>query len=132
MRVFCRVARHDKNGRLWAADPNPAAHEPMKENMNPDDAKLRGVLRAARPSHLLPPRFRENVWRRIEAAEAPVESGSWLDALTALVLRPRFAYATVATLILAGILLGTYQGAQNAKRTEQARYLAVVAPDSLR
>jgi hypothetical protein len=49
-----------------------------------------------------------------------------------LVLRPRFAYATVATLVLAGVLLGTYQGAQTVKQTEQARYLAAVAPNSLR
>jgi hypothetical protein len=48
------------------------------------------------------------------------------------VLRPRFAYATVATLVLAGALLGTYQGAQTARQTEQARYLAAVAPDALR
>jgi len=115
----------------------------MKENMNPDpgsnrgsaeasDTRFREVLRAARPSPSLPPRFQENVWRRIEDAEAPVKSGSWIDALIALVLRPRFAYATVATLMLAGVLLGTYQGAQNVKQTEQARYLAAVAPDSLR
>ena len=111
--------------------------------MNPDrgstrgsaeasDAEFREVLRAARPSPPLPPRFQENVWRRIEDAEAPVKSGSWLDALIALVLRPRFAYATVATLMLAGVLLGTYQGAQNARQNEQARYLAAVAPNSLR
>jgi hypothetical protein len=115
----------------------------MKENMNPDpgftrgfadasDTKLREVLRAARPSPSLPPHFQENVWRRIEEAEAPPKSGSWLDAFAALVLRPRFAYATVATLVLAGVLLGTYQGAQTVKQTEQARYLAAVAPNSLR
>ncbi len=104
----------------------------MKENMNPSDTKFREVLRAARPSPLLPPRFQENVWRRIENAESPVKSGSWLDALAALVLRPRFAYATVATLMVAGVLLGTYQGAQTVKQTEQARYLAAVAPNSLR
>ena len=115
----------------------------MKENMNPDpgstrgsaeagDARFRAVLRAARPSPSLPPRFQENVWRRIEDAEAPVKSGSWLDAFAALVLRPRFAYATVATLVLAGVLLGTYQGAQTARQDAQARYLAAVAPNSLR
>ena len=90
----------------------------MKENMNPSDTKFCEVLRAARPSPSLPPRFQENVWRRIEEAEAPVKSGSWLDAL--------------ASLVLAGVLLGTYQGAQTAKQTEQARYLAAVAPNSLR
>ena len=122
---------------------NPAALEPMKENMKPDpgftrgsaeasDTRFREVLRAARPSPSLPPRFQENVWRRIEDAETPAKSGSWLDALATLVLRPRFAYATVATLVLAGVLLGTYQGAQTARQSEQARYLAAVAPNSLR
>ena len=110
----------------------PAALEPMKENMNPDDTRFREVLRAARPSPSLPPRFQENVWRRIEEAGAPAKSGFWLDAFVSLVLRPRFAYATVATLVLAGVLLGTYQGAQNVKQNEQARYLAAVAPNSLR
>jgi hypothetical protein len=105
----------------------------MKENMNPDDKKLSSLLRASRqvgPS--LPPRFQENVWRRIEEAEAPATSGSWLDAFAALVLRPRFAYATVASLVLAGVLLGTYQGTQTAKQNEQARYIALVAPNPLR
>jgi hypothetical protein len=104
----------------------------MKENMNLDDIKLREVLRAVRRSPSLPPRFQENVWRRIEEAEAPATSGSWLDAFAALVLRPRFAYATVATLVLAGVFLGTYQGAQSARQNEQARYVALVAPNPLR
>jgi hypothetical protein len=104
----------------------------MKENMNPEDTKLREVLRAARQSPSLPPRFQENVWRRIEDAEAPMASVSWLDALAAFVIRPRFAYATVAALVLAGALLGAHQGVQIAKQDAQARYVASVAPDSLR
>jgi hypothetical protein len=104
----------------------------MKENMSPDDTKFCEVLRAARPSPSLPPRFQENVWRRIEEAAAPAKSGSWLDALAALVLRPRFAYATVATLVLTGVFLGTYQGAQTARQDAQARYVAMVAPNPLR
>jgi hypothetical protein len=110
----------------------PRRPKPMKENMNSDDTTFREVMRAARPSPSLPPRFQENVWRRIEDAEASVKSGSWLDAFAALVLRPRFAYATVATLVLAGVLLGTYQGAQSARQNEQARYVALVAPNPLR
>ncbi|HEX7617662.1 MAG TPA: hypothetical protein VF480_02965 [Verrucomicrobiae bacterium] len=96
------------------------------------DTRFSAVLRAARPSPSLPPHFQENVWRQIEEAEAPAKSGSWLDAFAALVLRPQFAYATVAMLVLAGALLGTYQGAQTARQGEQARYLAAVAPNSLR
>ena len=104
----------------------------MKENMSPDDAKFREVLRAARPSPPLPPRFQQSVWRRIGDADAPVKAGSWLDALALLVLRPRFAYATIAALLLAGILLGASQGAQAARQTGRARYVALVAPNSLR
>ncbi len=104
----------------------------MKDNMNPSDTRIRETLRAARPSPPLPPRFQENVWRRIEDAEAPAKSGSWLDALAALVLQPRFAFATVAGLVLAGVLLGTYQGAQAARQDAQARYVAMVAPNPLR
>ena len=111
----------------------------MKANMKHDpgsaeasDARFSAVLRTARLSPSLPLRFQENVWRRIEEAEAPAKSGSWLDAFAALVLRPRFAYATVATVMLAGVLLGTYQGAQTVRQDAQARYLAAVAPNSLR
>jgi hypothetical protein len=100
--------------------------------MNSNDSKLSDLLRESRQSPALPPRFQENVWRRIEDAEAPVESGSWLDAIAALVLRPRFAFATVTALVLAGVLLGTYEGAHTARQNEEARYLALVAPNSLR
>ncbi len=100
--------------------------------MNPDDTKLREVLRAARPSPSLPPRFQENVWRRIEDADAPVKSGSWLDALAALVLRPRFALATATALIVAGALLGVRAGNLTSNHTAQSQYLAAVAPAALR
>jgi len=106
-----------------------------KENSNPADEKLGALLRASRTSPALPPRFQENVWRRIEDAEAPVKSGeviTWLDALVALLLRPRFAYATVAALMLGGILLGAHSGAQTARHDAEARYVASVAPNSLR
>jgi len=106
-----------------------------KENMNPADEKLGALLRASRVSPALPPRFQDNVWRRIEDAEAPVPSTSrlfWLDALVALVLRPRFALAAVTVLIVAGALLGVRDGSQIARQDAQARYVAVVAPDSLR
>jgi hypothetical protein len=122
---------------------NPAALEPMnKENINPDpgfagasDARLGALLRESRVSPALPPRFQESVWRRIEEASAPakVTGGiAWLDALAALVLRPRLAMATATVLIVAGALLGVRDGSQMAHQDAQARYLAVVAPNSLR
>jgi hypothetical protein len=113
-----------------------------KENIIPDpgsaeagDAKLGALLRESRVSPALPPRFQEGVWRRIEEAAAPVKvTGgiTWLEALVTLVLRPRFALATATVLIVAGALLGVRDGNQMAKQDAQARYLAVVAPNSLR
>jgi hypothetical protein len=106
-----------------------------KENINPDDATLSTLLHASRVSPALPPRFQEGVWRRIEEAAAPVKSTggiTWLDALVTLVLRPRLALATATVLIVAGALLGVRDGSQMAHQDAQARYLAVVAPNSLR
>jgi hypothetical protein len=100
--------------------------------MNSEDTKLRNVLRAARPSPSLPPRFQESVWRRIEDSEASVKSDSWLDALAALILRPKFAYTVAALLVLAGASLGAYRGAQVAKQDAQAQYLTAVVPPTLR
>lgn len=103
-----------------------------KENPNPDAAKISTLLRTSRTSPPLPPRFQENVWRRIEHAEAPIKSESWLDSLAALILRPRLAFTTAAVLLIAGILLGAHEGSQDARQDAQARYVAYVAPNPLR
>jgi hypothetical protein len=100
--------------------------------MNIEDTKLQELLRASRPTPSLPPRFQQNVWRRIEDAEAPAKPASWLDALADLILRPRFALATATILVLAGIFAGTLEGRQAARHEAQANYLASVAPHSLR
>ena len=105
-----------------------------KENLIADE-KLGALLRESRVFPSLPPRFQENVWRRIEDAEAPArlgESITWLEALVALMLRPRFAYAALAALMLAGVSLGAYSGAQSARHDAEARYVAAVAPNPLR
>ncbi|HEY5043244.1 MAG TPA: hypothetical protein VIK53_14725 [Verrucomicrobiae bacterium] len=103
-----------------------------KNDIHPDDPQISALLREARVSPALPPRFQQNVWRRIENAEAPARSASWLDALAAWVLRPRLAFATAAVLLFAGILLGVREGSQSARHEAQARYLAEVAPATLR
>jgi len=108
-----------------------------QKNIDPDsnDARLGALLRAARVGPELPPRFQERVWRRIEEADTPAPSAAgiaWLDALAALVLRPRFALAAATVLIVAGALLGVREGSQMVKQDAQARYLATVAPHSLR
>jgi hypothetical protein len=105
----------------------------MKENNQPpDDPQIGALLRQARVSPGLPPRFQQNVWRRIEDAEAPAKSESWLDGLVNLILRPRFAFAAAVVMLLAGGLMGTLEGHQVASHDAQMNYLASVAPQSVR
>jgi hypothetical protein len=105
----------------------------MKENkIHPADPQISALLRESRVSPSLPPRFQQNVWRRIEDAEAPAKSESWLDALAALILRPRFAVTAAAVLLLAGISAGTLEGRQMARHDAQMNYLASVAPQAVR
>ena len=104
----------------------------MKGNMNSDDAKLGSLLRESRESPALPPRFQQNVWRRIEAAEAPAKAESWLEALAAMILRPRFAVAAIAVLLVTGALAGSVEGRQLVRHDAQMNYLTAVAPHSVR
>ena len=99
-------------------------------NMHYEDHNLSALLRASRPAPALPPRFQQNVWRRVEAATTPAEAGSWLDALAALILKPRLAFASLSVLILAGGLLGLHAGSQTIQQTAEARYIAAVAPNA--
>jgi hypothetical protein len=103
-----------------------------KENINPADEKLGALLRESRAFPALSPRFQQNVWRRIEDAEAPIRSESWLDALSALISRPRFALAAAAALVLIGSVAGALEGWQGARHEAQMNYLASVAPQALR
>ena len=100
--------------------------------MNSEDIKLQELLRGNRPAPALPPRFQQNVWRRIEDAEAPAQPASWLDALANLILRPRFALAAASLLLLTGVFAGTLEGRQAVRHDAQMNYLASVAPHALR
>lgn len=91
-----------------------------------DERALGKLLRDGRPTPALPPRFEENVWRRIEQNEAPARA-NWVEALALLVLKPRFAIASVCGLVLIGALLGTWDGSAHARRAAQERYVASVA-----
>ena len=101
-------------------------------NMNAQDQPLQSLLRSARPSPAFPPRFQQDVWRRIEDAEAPERPASWLDALANLILRPRFALAATTVLLLTGVFAGTLEGRQAVRHDAQMNYLASVAPHALR
>lgn len=103
-----------------------------EENLNPTDAKLSALIREARFSHVLPPRFQEGVWRRIEESDVPVAKDSWANRLASWALRPRFALSVAVVLICAGSLVGAAQGRRDARHQAQDRYIAEVAPNSLR
>jgi hypothetical protein len=100
--------------------------------MNTEDIQLQTLLRRHRPAPTLPPRFQQNVWRRIEDAEAPAKNESWLDVFAAAILRPRFACAVATGLLLAGVFLGALDGRQDARHEAQMNYLASVAPHAAR
>lgn len=107
-------------------------------NLNDSESgntRLRALLRESGPSPPLPPRFQADVWRRIERGEiravaAPREA--WLNALAAWTLRPRLAVASIAAVLLAGLVLGALSGASLARQEAQSRYLTAVAPNPLR
>lgn len=109
----------------------------MKSNPpNEPDAPLRDALREWAVTEPLPLRFHEQVWKRIERAEAPpVTVGSpwslltkWLDAMLP---RPALALASAVVLLLAGGAAGWAQARHEAGHVEEelvARYLRVVDP----
>jgi len=105
------------------------------EFQEPDDGKLRTILRESRPTPPLPPRFQQAVWRRIEREEAESPAGSWLarvDQLADWLLRPHWALAGITALLVAGVLAGAVSGIGAVKQAAQERYLAAVAPNQVR
>ncbi|MEQ2005347.1 MAG: hypothetical protein ABMA26_01015 [Limisphaerales bacterium] len=100
--------------------------------MNPNDpptsdARLRGLLRMARPGTELPPGFQTAVWQRIERREADAPA-SWLERLAACLLRPQWAAAGLAAVMAAGVVLGTQRTPTAEAVSAQDRYVAAVNP----
>ena len=108
----------------------------MKTNSQmQDDARMRVLLRDARPEPELPPGFQNAVWRRVERAERPapaLRAAGWMDALVAWFLRPRRAFVMAAAMLVLGISLGLAQGVNRAKDLAKARYLDSISPPDLR
>ena len=105
-------------------------------NPHGDDAPLDALLQEWQPKPSLPPRFQEQVWRRIERAEtAPVPTVTLAQVfaawLTTKLPRPALATAFVATLLVIGASVGWSQARQESIRvtTElSARYAQAVDP----
>lgn len=96
------------------------------QNQNPDNRPLHALLRESRPAPGLPPRFQENVWHRIARVPRTSPVATWAEALIALLFRPRFAFATVAVLLMLGGFLGSLDGTAQARQAAQDRYLGAV------
>ncbi|MGZ4971795.1 MAG: hypothetical protein ACXWBP_03625 [Limisphaerales bacterium] len=108
----------------------------MKDNPNnPDDQKLDSLLRQWRCDAPLPPRFRENVWNRIEAQRPVYSPPLWslvLDWLKSSFPRPALAAAYVTIFLIIGLAGGWVQAQhQNAKINGEleTRYLQSIDPN---
>lgn len=108
----------------------------MKPN-RPSEGKdpLANLLQEWRVETDLPPRFEEQVWRRIAVEEArQLETGWWhrfRSVMEMLFLRPALASAWVLALVLAGLAAGWWQGNREVARLDDSlgqRYVQSVAP----
>jgi hypothetical protein len=107
----------------------------MNTNNNPEENEpLRRVLREWTVEAPLPPRFQEQVWRRIAQAETRQEAtggtGLW-RLLGVLLPRPRFAFAYLALLLVAGGLAGSLSAQIKTHRINSelgSRYVQSIDP----
>jgi len=105
---------------------------------NEDHGPVSRLLREWQVTSPLPPRFAENVWRRIEQAEpaAPPASNPTLWAVVktwlALTLpRPAFAISYVSVLLIAGLSAGYWHARVETMSWDKAlasRYVQEVDP----
>ncbi len=106
------------------------------QNSSENDAALSKALREWTVESSLPPRFGDQVWRRIAQAEIPAVNPLLLlrEWVAQALLRPSFAMSYAAVLLLAGLTAGFWQGHVKSERTSQAlstRYVQMVDPYQL-
>ena len=99
-----------------------------------NDKPVRKLLRQWRVDAALPPRFQEQVWKRIENAETKSTFGfvgtvqKWLETT---LTRPVLAGSYLAVFLVIGISAGCQQGqtkSEQLKSQLQARYVQMVDP----
>jgi hypothetical protein len=103
---------------------------------NETDPALSAVLREWKPAGALPPRFREQVWQRIERAEAketlPAQAwGRMQEWIATLLPRPALALAYVTVLLVVGATVGWNEARHETTRVTSelgARYAQAVDP----
>ena len=99
-----------------------------------NDKQLSQVLREWKVQDSLPPRFQEQVWKRIDQAETrKPQSGlaalaNWIDAAFR---RPALAIVYVAVLLFVGLGAGYWQAQDKTAQSQaewRARYVQSVDP----
>ena len=106
----------------------------MNTNNKVENDRLHAVLREWKVNGVMPPRFEEQVWRRIVRAETPVAMSLW-QALKQWVestfSRPALALAYVAILLMVGLAAGHVRAQDTAARAEaqwRAQYVQSIDP----
>ncbi len=99
------------------------------------DAALNRTLRSWKVETPFPPRFNEQVWKRVAAAEAAIAETSpwkaarlWLEQLT---LKPVFAATYAIALVVLGIAGGAWHAQlsdEQEARSMSTRYVQMVDP----
>lgn len=107
----------------------------MSDNRPPEKSdEFDRVLQQWRVSTPLPPRFQEQVWRKIEAAETRARMRPseliryWLESVMP---RPGVAASYIGILLVTGFLAGTWQAQEQNVRAEQVlerKYVESVDP----
>jgi hypothetical protein len=86
-----------------------------------DDEKLSKLLREWKVEISLPPRFQEQVWRRVERADVHSDVNLWM-AFTRWVegtfARPALAVSYVAVLLFVGLTTGYLQAQDKSAQAE--------------
>jgi hypothetical protein len=123
----CKAPHLSKQGRF----PAVPAFKSMNQN-SPNDPQLQKALQSWKISGRVPPRFQQEVWKRIASSES--QPGGWFqftDWLNAFLPRPAVALAYVLVLLFAGLSAGWWQAREETSRLEQnlsQRYVQAVDP----
>ena len=106
----------------------------MNMNQNPENDPLKRVLQQWVVSAPLPPRFKEDVWHRIERGEAGSRPSLWADVwrrIEELLPRPAVAIGYLSVILALGLGAGSFAAQAKTSRMDSelsVRYLASVDP----
>ncbi|MEO7297440.1 MAG: hypothetical protein ABI042_02545 [Verrucomicrobiota bacterium] len=91
----------------------------MKNNQQNDDEALRASLREWKENSSLPPRFQEQVWQKIERAEAEKNTRwNFLKSIETLLPRPALAVSYVVVLLAVGMGAGMWQSERKSAKMD--------------